>query len=106
LARDNLTTILFHRFFFAEEPESRSLDRLKRQCEWLRGRFTALSLDKASDVLQTGQATTRPLLITIDDAKIEILRVANIFVEFELPIATLAAPHNLSGDLMSMIRRF
>jgi hypothetical protein len=26
--------------------------------------------------------------------------------QFELLIATFAAPHNLSGDVMSMIRRF
>ncbi|WP_074816616.1 MULTISPECIES: polysaccharide deacetylase family protein [Bradyrhizobium] len=90
LARDKLTTILFHRFFFAEEPDVRSLDRLKRQCEWLRRHFTALSLDAATDALQTGRLPNRPLLITIDDAKVELLRVADIFAEFELPIAIFA----------------
>jgi peptidoglycan/xylan/chitin deacetylase (PgdA/CDA1 family) len=90
LARDNLTTILFHRFFFEDEPESRSRDRLKRQCEWLHDNFTAFNLEAASRALQTGQFPLRPLLITIDDAKVELLRVADIFAEFELPVAIFA----------------
>jgi hypothetical protein len=30
----------------------------------------------------------------------------SVVSQFEILIATFAAPHNLSGDLMSMIRRF
>ena len=87
LAGNRLTTILYHRFFFGEEPADRSRDRLKRQCEWLRRNFSPLSLQEATRALETGQLPRRPLLITIDDAKIEILRIADIFAEFELPIA-------------------
>ena len=87
LAGNQLTTILFHRFFFGEEPAERSRDRLKRQCEWLRGHFTPVGLDFATGALAKGTLPPRPLLVTIDDAKIEILRIADIFVAFELPIA-------------------
>ena len=87
LAGNNLTTILYHRFFFGEEPVERSRDRLKRQCEWLRKRFTAQSLESATRALETGHHPQRPLLVTIDDAKIEILRIVDIFAEFDLPIS-------------------
>jgi peptidoglycan/xylan/chitin deacetylase (PgdA/CDA1 family) len=87
LAGNRLTTILYHRFFFGEEPAERSRDRLKRQCEWLRRNFSPLGLQEATQALETDRLPRRPLLITIDDAKIEILRIADIFAEFELPIA-------------------
>ena len=89
-AGKNLTTILFHRFFFGEESAERSRDRLKRQCEWLRNHFNPLSLDSATRALETDQLPRKPLLITIDDAKIEILRVADIFAAFDLPISVFA----------------
>jgi peptidoglycan/xylan/chitin deacetylase (PgdA/CDA1 family) len=90
LAGNKLTTILYHRFFFGEEPAERSRDRLKRQCEWLRNHFSPLSLDSAIHALETDQLPRRPLLITIDDAKIEILRIADIFAAFDLPISVFA----------------
>ena len=90
LAGDQLTTILFHRFFFEGEPAERSRDRLKRQCEWLRNHFTPVSLDFATDALAEGRLPRRPLLVTIDDAKIEILRIADIFASFDLPISIFA----------------
>ena len=90
LARDNLTTILFHGFFFEGEPESRSRDRLKRQCEFLSGNFTPVNLETATSGLQSGQFPKQPLLITIDDAKVELLRIANIFAEFGLPFSIFA----------------
>jgi peptidoglycan/xylan/chitin deacetylase (PgdA/CDA1 family) len=90
LARNQLTTILFHRFFFGEEPVERARDRLKRQCEWLRNHFTPVTLDFATDALGKNTLPPRPLLVTIDDAKIEILRIADVFASFELPIAIFA----------------
>jgi peptidoglycan/xylan/chitin deacetylase (PgdA/CDA1 family) len=90
LAGNNLTTILYHRFFFDEEPAECSRDRLKRQCEWICNNFSPLSLDSATHALETGELPRRSLLITIDDAKIEILRIADIFAAFNLPISVFA----------------
>ncbi len=87
LAGNDLTTILYHRFFFDGEPRERSRDRLKRQCEWLRNNFSPLNLERATRALAANQLPSRPLLITIDDAKIEILDVVDIFESFELPIS-------------------
>jgi peptidoglycan/xylan/chitin deacetylase (PgdA/CDA1 family) len=85
-----LTTILFHRFFFEGEVPGFAADRLRKQCEWLARRFTPLSLEASLQGLALDQLPPRPLLITIDDAKIEILRVAEIFAEFGLPITIFA----------------
>lgn len=90
LAGNRLTTILYHRFFFGEEAAELSRDRLKRQCEWLRNHFNPLSLDAATRLLETDTLPERPLLITIDDAKVEILRVADVFASFDLPISVFA----------------
>ena len=90
LAGDRLTTILFHRFFFPGEAAQASRDRLKRQCEWMRSNFTPLGLRSALDGLQSGTLPKRPILITIDDAKVEIMRVADIFADFGLPISIFA----------------
>jgi peptidoglycan/xylan/chitin deacetylase (PgdA/CDA1 family) len=90
LAGNSLTTILFHRFFFENELPSRSRDRLKRQCDWLCNRFTPLSLESATTGLAAGRLPQRPLLVTIDDAKIEILRAVDIFQSFGLPVSIFA----------------
>jgi peptidoglycan/xylan/chitin deacetylase (PgdA/CDA1 family) len=90
LAGNQLTTMLFHRFFFEEEPAERSRDRLKRQCEWLCSHFTPVSLELATDALGKGTLPNKPLLVTIDDAKIEILRIVDIFASFDLPISIFA----------------
>ena len=89
LAGSDLTTILFHRFFFGDEAAETSRDRLKRQCEWLRKHFTPVDLNAVKGGLKESKLPPRPLLVTIDDAKIEILRVADIFAAFELPVACM-----------------
>jgi peptidoglycan/xylan/chitin deacetylase (PgdA/CDA1 family) len=81
-----LTTILFHRFFFNEEPVERGRDRLKRQCEWLRKNYTPMTLKAATKGLRIGCFPKRSLLVTIDDALVDILDVKDIFESFELPI--------------------
>jgi peptidoglycan/xylan/chitin deacetylase (PgdA/CDA1 family) len=82
-----LTTILFHKFFFNGEPIEKGRDRLKRQCEWLRKKYIPMTLETVGNALLTGQFTKRSMLITIDDALVDILEVEDIFKSFELPIA-------------------
>jgi len=82
----SLTTILFHKFFFNEEPVEKGRDRLKRQCEWLRKKYTPMTLETVGNALLTGQFKKRSILITIDDALVDILEVDDIFKSFELPI--------------------
>ncbi len=83
---DYLTTILFHKFKFDEEPLGRARERLKSQCDWLQKNYTPLTLTAATESLRVGDLRNRPLLVTIDDAHLDILDVSDIFRSFDLPI--------------------
>ena len=85
--RECLTTILFHNFAISGEPVKYAREGLKRQCDWLRKHYSPLTLTAATHGLRKGGLPQRPLLITIDDAHIDILDVIDIFESFDLPIA-------------------
>src|SRR6266850_4023644 len=89
LAGNHLTTIIFHRFFFSGEDANVSRDRLKRQCDWLVETFNPIRLPELNCGL-TSKLPRYPLLVTIDDAKVEILRVLDIFESFSIPVAIFA----------------
>jgi peptidoglycan/xylan/chitin deacetylase (PgdA/CDA1 family) len=84
--RDCLTTILFHSFMFNEEPLTQARERLKIQCDWLKSNYRPLTLTAATEGVRGGSLPKNPLLITIDDAHLDILDVFDIFQSFELPI--------------------
>jgi peptidoglycan/xylan/chitin deacetylase (PgdA/CDA1 family) len=84
---DSLTTLLFHRFLLGDVSRSLSRERLKRQCDWLRKRYTPLTLTQAVEALREGQLPQRSLLLTSDDASADLLEVIDILDMFELPIA-------------------
>src|SRR5690348_10863031 len=88
--RARLTTILFHHFFFEGEAVGFSRDRIKRQCEWLRRFFTPLTLSQAVAGLGSDRSPFSPLLLTIDDAKTEVLSILDIFDSFSIPVAIFA----------------
>jgi hypothetical protein len=79
-------TILFHHFFFPGEAPDRSRDRLKFQCDWLCTNFDPVTLKQVQMGLPRGSLPAKALLVTIDDAKIEILSVLDVFRSFSLPI--------------------
>src|SRR5262245_7833670 len=81
-----LRTILFHHFFFPGETPDRSRDRLKFQCDWLCSNFNPVTLRQVQMGLPSGSLPPKALLITIDDAKIELLSVLDVFRSFSLPI--------------------
>jgi peptidoglycan/xylan/chitin deacetylase (PgdA/CDA1 family) len=85
--RDCLTTILFHSFTFNEEPLTQARERLKIQCEWLKSNYHPLTLSAATEGVREGNLPKKSLLITIDDAHLDILEVFDIFESFELPVA-------------------
>jgi peptidoglycan/xylan/chitin deacetylase (PgdA/CDA1 family) len=90
LAGNRLTTILFHRFFFEGEHAEDSRDRLKRQCDWLRKWFNPVTLSEATNGVSSGRFPRNPLLVTIDDAKVEVLSILDIFQSFSIPISIFA----------------
>src|ERR1043165_7667590 len=79
-----LTTVLFHNFMFEGEHLEQCRERLKRQCEWLKRNYNAITLSDATEALHN--RLTTPLLITLDDACIDIFDVFDIFKSLELPI--------------------
>jgi peptidoglycan/xylan/chitin deacetylase (PgdA/CDA1 family) len=119
LAENHLTTILFHRFFFSGEDANVSRDRLKRQCEWLVKNFNLIRLSELDCGLTNKLLPSYPLLVTIDDAKIEVLHVLDIFKSFSIPVAIFACvgwcaqeetriadPHILLARLVADIQWF
>lgn len=84
--RASITTLLFHRFFVDGEDRETGLDRLKRQCEWLRDKYVPLTPTAALDDLRTGDLPSYPLIVTADDAKLDLLHTHRIFREFEIPL--------------------
>jgi len=86
-----LTTTLFHRFRFDGESRAQARERLTRHCDILVRNFTPVDIERAIEIVtDAGQAGPSPLLVTIDDAKLEILDMADIFARFEIPVAMFA----------------
>lgn len=87
---NGLRALLFHRFFFEGDSRESARDRLKRQCDWLSRTFKPLRLDEAERGLSAGGLPGSALLVTIDDAKVEVLDILDIFRSFSIPIAIFA----------------
>lgn len=85
-----LRAILFHHFFFDGESSADARERLKRQCDWLCRNYHLVTLGEVQRGLATGSLPRNALLVTIDDAKIEILRVLDVFQSFDVPISIFA----------------
>lgn len=85
-AEARLTTLLFHRFAFAGESWRAARDRLRRQLEWLCEHYTPVSLTQVSNGLTSGTLPRRPILVTVDDARIDMLEVAEEFQACRIPV--------------------
>ena len=81
-----LTTVLYHGFCFDEEPRQRARDRLRRQLDWLRETYRPLTLERCHQALADGAFPPRALLVTADDAKIDLLEMHEEFVAFGVPL--------------------
>ncbi len=81
-----LTTVLYHGFFFDDEPRQRARDRLRRQLEWLSKAYRPLTLEQCQQALAAGAYPPRALLVTADDAKIDLLEMHEEFVAFGVPL--------------------
>ena len=84
--RRGLSTVLFHRFFFGDESRKVARDRLLRQLDWLRCEYSPISLNQVGAVLDQPEWSKPPLLVTVDDAIVDLLEVAADFRSFEIPI--------------------
>lgn len=85
--RRSLTILLYHRFFATDESHEASITRLQRQLEWLTSEYTPLDLPTALALLSRGTLPDRPLVVTIDDCKLELLDAYAIFQRHAVPVA-------------------
>lgn len=84
---NGLPVVLYHGFFFAGDSKRRARDRLRRQLDWLRSAYNPLTLAQFSEAVSTGQFPPRSLLVTVDDAKVDLLEVHDEFHAFDVPLA-------------------
>src|ERR1035437_7409643 len=76
------TVILSHRYFLANEPKSRSRDRLRRQLEWLQGNYNPISVTALIDGLAKRIVPDGSIVVTTDDAHLDVYEVAEEFRSF------------------------
>ena len=81
-----LTTVLYHGFFFGDEAKSHARERLRRQLDWLRRTYSPLTLDQYQQAIAVGELPPRSLLVTADDAMVDLLEVHDEFREFAVPL--------------------
>lgn len=82
-----VTTILFHAFRFGGESWEAARERLRRQLDFLATAYRPVDMAQALRFVQTGGAQGgRDLLVTVDDAKRDILEVFDLFQAFGIPV--------------------
>lgn len=81
------TVLLSYRYFVPGEPKARSLDRLRRQLEWLRSAYRPISIPQLLKGLEQGTVPDRSIVVTTDDAKFDIYEVSEEFRNFGVPLA-------------------
>jgi len=82
----SITTLLYHKFIYSEENIVSGRARLKRELEWLRHHYSPLTVKAAVTGVSEGKLPEYPLVITADDAFIDLLDVCDIFQEFDMPL--------------------
>jgi peptidoglycan/xylan/chitin deacetylase (PgdA/CDA1 family) len=81
------TVVLSHRYFMPNELRDRALDRLRRQLDWLRSAYRPISVSELLQNLAVGRLPDRAIVVTTDDALLDVYEVANEFRNFEVPLA-------------------
>jgi hypothetical protein len=82
----SLTTLLFHRFCLPGETLEASRERLRRQLDWLRRDYSPVTPQQAADVLAGARSPSFPVLVTVDDAHVDFLKVQDLFRSFDVPV--------------------
>lgn len=83
----SVSALLFHRFFDPDEPKHRGIERLRRELDWLRTNYTPISLPQFIHCLRYGDFPDRAVLVTTDDALIDLLAVHDEFRAFNVPLS-------------------
>lgn len=79
-----LRTLMFHRLRSPETTVPAARERLRRWCDWLRQTFHVIDADSFLRSLADFSFPENSLLITVDDARRDILSSIDVFAEFEI----------------------
>jgi peptidoglycan/xylan/chitin deacetylase (PgdA/CDA1 family) len=77
---------LFHLFFYPGESLQAGRERLRRQLDWLSQHYEPITPEQAAGGLANGHLPRFPVLVTIDDAHRDFLKVQDIFKSFDVPV--------------------
>ena len=83
--RDGLTILLYHRFMAPGESRESGVERLRRQLDWLSSRYTLISMSEGFRHLAQGTLPPYRVVITVDDADLDLLDVYPVFEHFGVP---------------------
>jgi len=86
----SVTALLFHRFFVEGETRRAGLDRLRRNLDWLCANFVPISLPEFVAGQRQGSLPDSSVLVTTDDAELDLLEVAEEFAKYKAPLSIFA----------------
>jgi peptidoglycan/xylan/chitin deacetylase (PgdA/CDA1 family) len=85
---DGLTILLFHDFRFGDESRDTTRERLRRQLDFLATAWRPVDIGQALGMVRDGRGQDeRILMVTVDDAKRDLLEVYDLFQTFGVPVA-------------------
>ena len=90
--------LLSHRYFAPDEARERSLDRLRRQLDWLRTAYHPIGVPELLQALANGTVPDGAIVVTTDDALLDVFDVAGEFRAFEVPLAIYACVGWIGAD--------
>ena len=81
------TVLLSYSFFAPGESQRHSIDRLRRQLEWLRRNYRPISVPQLLQELEKGAPPDGAVVVTTDDALLDVYKVSEEFKSFGVPLA-------------------
>lgn len=81
------TVLLSHSFFVRGESRRQSIDRLRRQLDWLRRAYEPMSVPQLLEKLEGGAVPEGAVVVTTDDALLDVFEVSKEFKAFGVPLA-------------------
>jgi peptidoglycan/xylan/chitin deacetylase (PgdA/CDA1 family) len=86
-AQPSARALLRHEFLVDGEPKTRSLDRLRRELEWLRKTYGPMTVPNFVSGLVNGIVRDNSLCFTTDDVRLDVFEIAEEFRNFDVPFA-------------------
>ncbi len=102
--------VLMRHKFLSQEPRAASLDRLRRELDWLASAYTVIPLSEFSRRFAQGDLPAGALTFTTDDVHRDVFEVFDVFRECGVPLSmfvpigwTASLPASLQGSLIEAV---